>query len=133
MNNDYNIKINEEKLTRLFSFILNIGSSTVRPELKKRWYKTFINDLNNEEVDINYQLANFLAASLIMYKLSNNESIEDTYDLIDIQNHQCIFNDLIITGWQNYYITNLIAKFHKRGIEFSNYRSQKIKKNQKTI
>ncbi len=133
MNNNDSINIKEEKLTKLFSYILNTGFSTIKPELKSKWYDTLINDLNNEEIDINYQLANFLAASLIMLKLSNNESIEDTYDLIDIQSHQCVFNDLILTGWQNYYITKLITRFHERGIEFSNYRSQKIKTKQKAI
>lgn len=129
MNN--NIKTVEEKLTEVISYIIKTGLETVKPELKDEWFNAVIEELSINEIDFKYQLTIFIAAVTIMLKLSNNENIADVYDLIDVQSHKCIFNKSIITGWQNTCISNLVKKFHERGLEFAEYRSERIKPKQK--
>lgn len=128
-----NNNINETDITNKFANILSDGCRTIRPELKQAWYQTVIKSLqkNSNINDFNYQLASFTAAVKCMQTLSNEADIADAYDLIDIQTHPCVFNNQSITGWQNYYVSNLILIFHERGLEFSKYRSERIKAKQR--
>lgn len=128
-----NNNINETDITNKFANILSDGCRTIRPELKQAWYQTVIKSLqkNSNINDFNYQLASFTAAVKCMQSLSNESDIEDAYDLIDTQTHPCVFNDQSITDWQNYYVSKLILIFHERGLEFSKYRSERIKAKQR--
>ena len=125
--------INENDIANNFTNILSDGCRAIKPELKQAWYQTVIKSLqNNSNInDFNYQLTTFTAAVKCMQSLSNEDDIEDAYDLIDIQTHPCVFNNETITGWQNYYISKLILVFHERGLEFSKYRSERIKAKQR--
>lgn len=120
-NNDLDTNINK---------ILQDGIEVVPKELKIKWYKIFIKNLKNNN-DINYQLTIYLAFIAVMKSLNNNDDIRDVYDIIDVQRHTCIFNNSLLTGWQNYCVSKLVLSFHERGLEFAEYRSERIKPKQK--
>lgn len=121
-NNDLDTDINN---------ILQDGIEVVSKDLKIKWYKTFIKNLKNSDTDINYQLTIYLAFIAVMKSLNNNDNIKDAYDIIDVQRHTCIFNNTLLTGWQNYCVSKLVISFHERGLEFAEYRSERIKPKQK--
>ncbi len=120
-NNDLDTNINK---------ILQDGIEVVPKDLKIKWYKIFIKNLKNNN-DINYQLTIYLAFIAVMRSLNNNDDIRDAYDIIDVQRRTCIFNNTILTGWQNYCVSKLVLSFHERGLEFTEYRSERIKPKQK--
>lgn len=123
---DNNLDINIEN-------ILQECLSLVPKESKTKLYKIFIKSLKNNDYDINFQLTIYLAFIAVMKSLNNNDDIKDAYDIIDIQNHTCIFNNALLTGWQNYCVSKLVFCFNNRGLEFTKYRSEKIKARIKTV
>lgn len=70
------------------------------------------------------------AALECMEKLSSGATLEETYKIIDIQNmtKPCKLLGMKLTGYQNYLVAELVGKYHKRGKEFCEYRSDFIKK-----
>lgn len=65
-----------------------------------------------------------------MEKLYYGYSIEDTYELINVQNlnQPPIYYGKKLSGYQNYLVSQIISIFHPLGEEFSEYRSSFIKK-----
>ena len=106
------------------------GHKVIIPNYVTCWNELVDNYLNEENTAWYYGV--IIEASLqCMEKLSIGLPVEDVYDLIDVQNKDCVFFEMILSEWQNYYITSIVGSYHTRGEEFCNYRNNFVNDNMK--
>lgn len=97
------------------------GMDVVKPELQELWVQQV--DLYTEK-DSWYGAVEIEAALKIMEGLTSGESIEELYNLIDVQRKDkpIEYFDMVLSGNQNYDIAGLVCHYHERGAAFSKYR-----------
>lgn len=91
-------------------------------------FKNLVNSTFGNKELFTYDIMNLEAALVCMESLSSGDSVEKSYDYINIHSHDCIFNNFKLSGWQNHAIISVIEVFHDRGRELSQYRENYIKK-----
>ncbi|MBQ9318339.1 MAG: hypothetical protein IJR82_01745 [Bacilli bacterium] len=104
------------------------GAKVVRKDLINNWI-SLVDQSLDESYYVWYNGVGIEAVLQCMEILSKEDgSIEDAYNLIDIQNynHSCVFFNMELSSMQCYGITSVIGTYHERGQEFCDFRNNKI-------
>lgn len=106
-----------------------LGRKLIKNELINQW-NSEVNNFFRTKESIWYNGVILEATLMCMRNLSNGASLEEAYKIIDVQNLEIppVILEMKLTGYQNYLVANLVGKYHIRGKEFCEYRSNFIKK-----
>lgn len=106
-----------------------LGRKLIKNELINQW-NSEVNNFFRTKKSVWYNGVVLEATLMCMRSLSNRVTIEETYKIIDVQNIETppIILGMKLIGYQNYLVTGLVEKYHKRGKEFCEYRSNFIKR-----
>lgn len=103
------------------------GAAVVIPEYAPNWANLIDNSLANLD-DVWYHGVIIEATLQCMERLSQGLPVEEAYEPIDMQSRDIFYFEMDLTGWQNYYASDLIGGYHERGQEFNDYRNAFVKK-----
>lgn len=67
----------------------------------------------------------------VMRQLTEGDSVENVFPLIDYINENPIYNDLVLSEEQAKKVVEVVLSFHVRGEEFSDYAKERAKINSK--
>ena len=101
--------------------------------MKDDW-NNFINiSLFGSDEKIFYNGIVIEASLQCMELLSRGLSLEEIYKLVDVHNRDCLYYGIKLSDWQNLDVTNIISKYHERGLDFLYFRNGYISNRNKYL